>query len=174
MRVYLIGFMGCGKTKLGRKLAPEMGLNQVDLDHFIEESMFMSIPQIFEQHGEDEFRKMESSKLKEVATFNDVLISTGGGAPCYFDNMQAMNETGVTLYIKLKPKKLAKRLLKSKNERPLIKGKDKDELIEFIKFKLQERKAFYKKAHLILDPDDFEIDELATLIKDKHKELFGA
>ncbi len=172
MRIYLVGFMGCGKTRLGRHLAPAMDIQQIDLDHFIEESKFLTVPQIFEKYGEEGFRKIESEKLKEISSFENVLISTGGGAPCFFDNMDVMNASGVTVFLNVKPKKLAKRLLNSKNERPLIKGMEKEELINFIKMKLKDRKPFYKKAHLSLDPSDYELEELIEIIKNKHSEIF--
>ncbi len=164
MRIYLIGFMGSGKTRWGRKLSAHIGLQQIDLDHFIEESRFMTVPEIFRQYGEEEFRKIEHQKLKELSSFENVIISTGGGAPCYFNNMELMNETGITIFLNPKPKKLAKRLLKSKNERPLIKGMEKKELIQYIKGKLAERLPYYSQAQYTIKPGKNTVEELAKIL----------
>ncbi|MDO9615659.1 MAG: shikimate kinase, partial [Bacteroidota bacterium] len=94
MRIYLIGYMGCGKTTLGRKLAAELSLTFIDLDTFLEEKYFRTIPQIFQEEGEAGFRKKEQNVLHEVSAFDDVIVATGGGAPCFFDNMEVMNNTG--------------------------------------------------------------------------------
>ncbi|TKG88758.1 shikimate kinase [Puteibacter caeruleilacunae] len=147
MRIYLIGYMGSGKTTLGRRLAEMLNLSFLDMDKFIEEKYFRSIPQIFAEEGEDGFRDKEHKALKEVAGFHDVIISTGGGAPCFFDNMDIMNNSGVTFYLDIPADELAKRLMKSKNERPLIKGKSEEELIAFIDETLRKRNEFYKQAH---------------------------
>ncbi len=156
MRIYLIGYMGCGKSTLGRRLAAEMDLQVIDMDTYIEERNYKTIPQIFEEEGEEIFRKKEQKALHELTEFTDVVIATGGGAPCFFDNMEVMNKTGVTIFMDIDPSILADRLLKSKTERPLIKGKSKEELIAFIDENLAKRRAFYSKAMLTVNKPDIE------------------
>lgn len=152
-RVILIGFMGAGKTTLGRVLAREMGLMFYDLDVYIEERFHKTIPAIFEEVGEDGFRDIERRMLHEVAEFEDVVISCGGGTPCFFDNMDYLNAQGDTFYLKASPEVLKAHLLMGKTQRPLIKGKTPDELIDYIKQALQQRSAFYEKAKHTIELD---------------------
>lgn len=154
MRIYLIGYMGCGKSTLGRKLAKYLNLQFIDMDHYIEERNCKSIPRLFAEEGETEFRKKERKALEELSEFTNVVIATGGGAPCFFDNMEVMNKTGQTIYLNIDPRILASRLLKSKTERPLIKGQSREELILFIDETLKKRNEFYQQAkHQITVPD---------------------
>ena len=163
MKIYLVGFMGCGKTKLGRSLADFLKMDQIDLDGFIEESMFMTIAEIFSKHGEEKFREIERQKLIEVSSFDNVIISTGGGAPCFFDNMKIMNSTGTTVFLNPSIKKLADRLTLAKTERPLIKGLNREELEVFIAHKLEQRLPFYEQAKFNIDQDDFTLEELKEM-----------
>ncbi len=149
MRIYLVGFMGSGKTTMAKKLAGLSGLNYIDLDKYIEERYFKTIPTIFSEEGEQGFREKERRSLMEVSSFENVVISTGGGAPCFFDNMEIMNSTGFTVYLAPDPEVLARRILKSKTERPLVSGKSKEELITYINDTLKIRSPFYEKARLI-------------------------
>jgi shikimate kinase len=112
--------MGCGKTTWSRKLANHLGYEFMDLDHVLEEKVGMTIAEYFVQHGQDAFRLLESSILKDTEYPENVVVSTGGGLPCFFDNMEWMGANGQTLYIKLSPKTLAERLDKGKTTRPLI------------------------------------------------------
>ena len=155
MRIYLVGYMGCGKSTLGLNLAKSLGLTFIDLDKFIEERNCKTVPQLFEELGEPGFRKKERQALEEVSQFSDVVIATGGGAPCFFDNMELMNTTGITLFMDIDPAILAERLLKSKTDRPLIKGKNREQLVGFLKESLQKRTPFYSKAQIrIANPDN--------------------
>ncbi len=155
MRIYLVGYMGCGKSTLGLNLAKSLGLTFIDLDKFIEERNCKTVPQLFEELGEPGFRKKERQALEEVSQFSDVVIATGGGAPCFFDNMELMNTTGITLFMDIDPAILAERLLKSKTDRPLIKGKNREQLVGFLKESLQKRTPFYSKAQIrITHPDN--------------------
>lgn len=140
--------MGCGKSTLGRQLADEMGLSFIDLDKYIEERNYKTVPQLFSEFGEETFRKVERKALEEVSEFNDVVVATGGGAPCFYDNMELMNKTGITIFIDLETSILAQRLLKSKTERPLIKGKSRKELIEFMELTLKKRLPYYNQAKI--------------------------
>src|SRR6056297_2600495 len=164
MKIYLIGYMGSGKSTLGRKLAKHAGMQFIDMDHYIEERNCKTVPQIFAEYGEAGFRERERKALEELSDFTNVVIATGGGAPCFFDNIDLMNRTGKTIYLNIDPKILASRLLKSKTERPLIKGKSKEELIDFIDETLKGRNAFYKKAHFQITRPNMDLDEVMGMI----------
>ncbi|TSJ43283.1 shikimate kinase [Mucilaginibacter corticis] len=164
MRLFFIGFMGCGKTTWGRKLANHLGYEFMDLDHVLEEKAGMTIAEYFTAHGQDAFRELESSILKETNYPENVVVSTGGGLPCFFDNMDWMNANGKTLYIKLSPKTLAERLDKGKTTRPLLHGLHGEELVSFIAEKLGERVSFYEQATHIINGIDMTVEGLATTV----------
>jgi len=164
MRIYLIGYMGCGKSTLGKKLSKQMGMQFIDMDHYIEKRNCKTVPQLFEEYGEEVFRQRERKALEELSEFTDVVIATGGGAPCFFDNIDLMNKSGKTIYLNIDPKILANRLLKSKTERPLIKGKSREELIEFIDETLRKRNEFYKQAKYEITRPDMDLEEVAKMI----------
>ena len=165
MRIYLIGYMGSGKSTLGCKLAKKLHIPFIDMDHYIEVRNYKTIPQIFAEEGEESFRLKEQKALKELSEFTDVVIATGGGAPCFFDNMYLMNKTGKTIYLNIDPKVLAYRLMHSKTERPLIKGKSKEELIRFIDESLKKRLAYYKKAQVEITDPDLPMEKFLLLIQ---------
>ena len=167
MRIYLIGYMGSGKSHLGWKLANHLGVQFVDMDNYIEERNCKTIPQIFAEEGEAEFRKIERKALEELSEFTDLVTATGGGAPCFFDNIDLMNETGKTIYLNIDPEILANRLLKSKTERPLIKGKSREELVEFIDETLKKRNQFYSQAIYQITEPDIDLEELRTMISEE-------
>ena len=156
--------MGSGKSTLGKRLAEHLKLQFVDMDHYIEERNCKTIPQIFAEEGEPEFRRKEQKALKELSEFTDIVIATGGGAPCFFDNMEVMNQSGKTIYLNIDPEILADRLISSKTERPLIKGKSKKELIEFIDETLKKRHEFYSQAHYQITEPDVDLEELMKMI----------
>lgn len=164
MRIYLIGYMGCGKSTLGRRLSEHLNLQFVDMDHYIEMRNHKTIPQIFAEEGEAEFRNKERKALEELSEFTDIIIATGGGAPCFFDNIDVMNKSGKTIYINIDPSILAERLLKSKTERPLIKGKSKEELVTFIDETLKKRNEFYKKAEFEITQPDIDLKVIEDMI----------
>lgn len=163
-KIYIVGFMGSGKTTAGKKLANLKGWNFFDLDKAIEQKSGLSIPEIFTKYGEDYFRSLEAGTLREFSGVDEAVISTGGGAPCFMENMNFMCSDGLTVYLKLTPPQLRERLLGSKTERPLIKGFDKDQLLEFIENKLPERENFYNKAEIIIDGFDLDIQKLHHII----------
>jgi len=150
-RIILVGYMGSGKTTVGKALSKETGMMFYDLDWYIESRMRKSVSQIFAERGEEGFRKIEYNMLHEVAEFEDVIISCGGGTPCFFDNMDYLNQQGDVIYLKATPETLYKHLLMAKIERPLLKGKSSEELIAYITEHLKERSPFYEKARHILD-----------------------
>ena len=156
--------MGSGKSTLGKRLAKHLNVQFVDMDHYIEERNCKTIPQIFAEDGEPVFRKKEQKALHELAEFTDIVIATGGGAPCFFDNIDVMNETGKTIYLNIKPEILADRLIKSKTERPLIKGKSREELVAFIDDTLKKRHEYYSKAHYQVTEPDIDLDKLMKMI----------
>lgn len=164
MRIFLIGYMGSGKSHLGWQLSNFLGVQFVDMDNYIEERNCKTIPQIFAEEGEAEFRKKERKALEELSEFTNIVIATGGGAPCFFDNIDLMNEAGKTIFLNINPKILADRLMKSKTERPLIKGKSRKELVAFIDETLKKRNEFYKQAKFQITEPDISLDELKELI----------
>ncbi len=164
MKIFFVGFMGCGKTTWGRKLASRLEYDFIDLDKAFEEKVGMSITEYFEKNGQDEFRLQESKLLKETAYPENVVVSTGGGLPVFFDNMEWMNANGQTIYIKLTPATLAERLDKGKTTRPLILGKHGAELVAFITEKLAEREGFYEKATHVVNGIEMTPDSLAELV----------
>ncbi len=150
--IFLIGFMGCGKSTLGKKVATKTGYSFIDLDDLIVQEINMSISEYFGAFGEQAFRKIERDQLHKLSCLKNTIIATGGGAPCYMDNMDWMNEHGKTVYMKLPPKALLSRLSQKEVEsRPLLKGKTTEELLEFIQSKLEEREPFYNRAKIIFD-----------------------
>ena len=149
MKIFLIGFMGCGKSTLGKKLAAKMGYDFIDLDHQLELEVGTTVGLYFAEHGEAAFRAQEKKTLQGYPYPSNVVVATGGGAPCYFDNMDWMNENGTTVYVSLSPQALAKRLENGKDKRPLLKDLDEAQMISFIEAKLSERENFYKKAAIV-------------------------
>ena len=144
--IILIGYMGAGKTTIGKVLARELGVEFYDLDNYIEDRFHQKIPDIFAEKGEEGFREVERKMLHEVAEFENVVISCGGGTPCFFDNMDYMNSRGETIFLEASPQVLKEHLQMGKTVRPLIQGKSQEELIAFIEESLQKRLPFYQKA----------------------------
>ncbi len=162
--IFFTGFMGCGKTTWSRKLAAHLGYDFIDLDHLLEEQAGMTIAEYFASYGEEAFRILESEVLKQTAYSNNTVISTGGGLPCFFDNMNWMNAHGKTVYIKLSPKTLVDRLEKGKAKRPLLRDKHGDELLAFITEKLAEREDYYLQSDYIADGISLSVEGLEELI----------
>ena len=156
-RIILIGYMGAGKTTVGRTMAHELGLEFYDLDWYVENRFRLRIPEIFAQHGETGFREIERKMLHEVAEFEDIVLSCGGGTPCFFDNIDFMNARGETVYLQASPAVLQTHLRMGKSKRPLLDGKGPDELEQYIRESLRQREPFYTQAKHIVP-----IDVLAT------------
>ena len=145
-RIFLTGYMGSGKTTLGRALAADMGIEFIDLDHYIEQRHRKTIAQLFAERGEEGFREIERRMLHEVGEFENVIISTGGGTPCFFDNIEYMNAQGTTVYLDVPVERLHIRLCIARSKRPLIKDKNDEELMTFITEQLAKRTPHYCKA----------------------------
>jgi shikimate kinase len=146
-RIFLIGYMGSGKSTVGQLLATQLGYGFIDMDAHIEGKLFKTVSQIFAELGEEQFRLLEAQCLHEVAEFDRVVISTGGGTPCFFDNMEFMNKQGLTVYLKLSSAELAERLeLSHAYKRPLLAGRKGEELKQFIAEGLTRREPFYSRA----------------------------
>lgn len=167
MRIYLVGYMGSGKSTLGRRLAKALNLSYIDLDKYIEERNCKTVAQLFTDYGEEIFRKKEKSALGEVSQFTDVVIATGGGAPCFFDNMRIMNQTGVTIFLDVAVRELTERLFVSRTERPLIKGKSKEELLQFVEENLQKRWPFYAQAQIQIKESPQMTEQILTILQEK-------
>ena len=150
-RIILLGYMGAGKTTVGKALAKALNLQFYDLDWYIESRMHMTVKQIFDERGEEGFRKIEHNMLHEVAEFEDVVISCGGGTPCFFDNIDYMNQQGETVYLKATPDVLYGHLKMGRTVRPLLLNKTPDEVKDFVSRQLAEREPFYTKAKHVID-----------------------
>lgn len=156
IRIFLLGYMGSGKTTLGKAFAREMGLSFIDLDWYIEERYHKTVREIFIERGENGFREVERQMLLEVSEFENVVISTGGGAPCFFDNMEVMNQKGDTVFLNVSPGVLYHRLKVATHNRPILQGKTNEELKTFIIEALEKRKPFYTQAKYIFNADQLE------------------
>lgn len=157
-RIFLIGYMGSGKTYMGKMLAQQLDYVFVDMDALIEKKYHKAVSQIFDEMGEDKFREIERECLHEVADFEKTVISTGGGAPCFSDNMDYMNSHGFTVYLKLSPEQLVTRLESSRaGKRPLLGNRKGEDLRLFIEEGLVAREPFYSQAQLIVSGTDEEM-----------------
>ncbi len=143
--------MGSGKTKIGRKLAEALAFSFVDLDDRIEEESGRSISEIFRQEGESRFRELEQRALQATHSLQQTIIATGGGTPCFFDNLSWMNRHGLTFYLEVAPEILAQRLQSQTHHRPLLAGKTSEDLIHFIQQKLEARLPYYRQAHITVE-----------------------
>lgn len=152
MNVYLIGFMGCGKNTLGKRLSTKLSLKTADTDEMVKERLGMDIPEIFSRLGEETFRQAESAVLRAIP--NHRLVITGGGLPCHDENMKFMKERGFVVYLDLPFEMLFARLKEEQNKRkrPLIEHLDEEALSEYIRRTLEKRKPFYEQADWVFRP----------------------
>jgi len=156
--------MGSGKSTAGRKLASQLNWSFIDLDEKIQKMEGMKIPDIFSVKGEPYFRKLETQALQELKLETNTVISTGGGTPCFGDNMDFMLASGLTIYIRMTPVSLKNRLEGSADGRPLLKKIDRKDLLEYITSKLAEREKWYLRAEIIFDGVDNDLSDLLPLI----------
>jgi shikimate kinase len=164
-KVYIIGFMGSGKSTTGKKLASLLEWSFIDLDNKIEEHTGKTISELFAENGEAFFRNVETEVLKSLNSLKNTVISTGGGTPCYGDNMEYMLETGLTLYLKLTPGQLKSRLSESTHQRPLIRDLSNGELLNFIEEKLSNREKWYNRSEMSVEGIDLNINLLLSLVR---------
>jgi len=168
-RIFLIGYMGSGKSTYGKLLAKEQKLSFIDLDDFIELKYSKTITELFDELGESEFRKMERESLYEISVTENCVIATGGGTPCFFDNMEYMNSMGDTIYLRTSVRELRDRLKMSRTKRPLLSHKTDDELESNIAEMLEKREQSYLKAKFILDTDDLNPNNLLSSYMAMHE-----
>ena len=165
MNIYLMGYMGSGKTTVGKKLARALDYAFLDLDREIEKAANRTIPEIFEQEGEEAFRLMEREALRQTFSLKNTVISLGGGTPCFYDNLEQINKNGIGVYLKLSAASLAHRLRDSKTPRPLIDGMSEGELFEFVQQQLGEREQFYNRTHLIVKGENLNLNSLVESLE---------
>ena len=166
VRVFLMGFMGAGKTTLGKALAAHLGVSFIDLDQYIESRYMKSVSQIFATRGEQGFREIESRLLREVGEFDNVIVSCGGSTPLIGDNMDYMLSQGQTVYLKCSNETLLSRLKTARSQRPLIASKTDDELALFIESETKRREPGYLRAQYICPGDRLESrDQIAETIE---------
>lgn len=164
--LFLIGYMGCGKSTLGRKIARRLKMDFVDTDHLVEDREGASTADIFHYEGEEHFRRMEREVLDElIAGGSPQVVSTGGGLPTWTDNMERMNEAGITIYLKRSPEQIARRMSPyGRQKRPRLRGLSDEELVVFMREDMARRAAFYERARLTFSCDTYSDYDLITLI----------
>lgn len=154
--IFLIGYMAAGKTTLGRALARKLNLPFIDLDFYIEQRFHTTVKHIFADKGEEAFRKIENSLLHEAGEFEDVIISCGGGTPCFFDNMDYMLRRGKVVWLQADTECIARRVMARPDKRPLLAGLEPDALRKKIDDGLSRRIHFYSRAHIAFDSSRLE------------------
>ena len=162
--IFIVGYMGSGKTTFGKRLARQLNFEFIDLDKVFEASYKISITKFFLKYGEEMFRKMERELLLKSLDHPDIVVSCGGGTPCYSDNMDLMNKKGLTVYLRLTPAALANRLENSRQERPLLQSLPGNDLLEKIINHLPQRESFYLKAQMVVDGISINTEETAAKI----------
>lgn len=167
MRIYLVGYMGSGKSGVVKRLSHRLGWEYYDTDVMFECKFHMSVDNFFQRFDEKLFRDLETQVLHSTEEFDNVVIATGGGTACYNNNMEWMNEHGVTVFLKVSPKTSIDRLLHSKKKRPLTKGKTEEELIEYVTKHYASRMPFYEQAKYTIKGEDFDVEELMELLKEE-------
>ena len=170
MRIYLTGYMGSGKSTIGKKLATKLGFLFIDLDNLIENKYRIIIPDIFTRYDENAFRLVEHKTLQDTFTMNNVVISTGGGTPCFYNNMAMINQHGFSVYIQMHVKSLYDRLINSKKKRPLLADKSAEEIMDHIEKQLGERESFYLQSQLIIKGESLDISTLFESINNHMKQ----
>ncbi|MFI3267419.1 MAG: shikimate kinase [Rikenellaceae bacterium] len=166
MLIFLVGYMGSGKSTLGKSLARKLMMEFCDMDALIEKQEMCSTSEIFADKGEEYFRSLETQCLKNMSNEQNLVVATGGGAPCFNENMDIMNQKGDTVYLDIKPGILTSRLKMGKAKRPLIASKTDEELLEFVEQALEYRNNFYRKAKYIIKGDNIKVDDIIKALKD--------
>lgn len=164
MRIYLIGFMGCGKSSFGKRLAKKLEYPFLDLDEEVERKTGQSIDDLFRMEGESVFRKYEQDALLETINHKKAVIASGGGTPCFEDNMEFMKSEGVTVYLRMSPLSIAHRLEHAKRQRPLVNDLKGEELLELVRNKLAEREEYYMQSHCVIKGETVKPDQVIALV----------
>ena len=165
MKIYLLGFMGAGKSFWGKQLSKKLNYPLLDLDNYIEEQEGKIINNIFLEKGEEYFRQVEHQYLQYLTENNkDLILSCGGGTPCFFNNIDYMNEKGVTVWLNISQEIILGRLKQNRSNRPLIKDLDDTELRQYIQKKLNDRKIYYSQSKLKMDDTQIDLNELIKKI----------
>lgn len=166
MNVFLVGMPGSGKSTAGKKLAARLGLQFIDLDKYIENKTGQKISVIFQEKGEAAFRQIEHECLKEIVTEKtNILVATGGGAPCFHNNMELINSAGISIYVEMPAAVLRSRLMQGNNERPLFSGLSSAQILEKLNSLINERDRYYSSAHITVHGTNLDVDSLAELIR---------
>lgn len=165
-KIYLVGYMGAGKTTTARRLAQRLGWEVADTDALFEEKYKISVNDFFNKYDEPLYRKLESEVLKATEGLENVVVSTGGGTACYFDNMEWMNSHGLTVFLHISPKAAVDRVIHSRHKRPLAEGKSEKELTEFVNSHYASRMPFYEQARLTVKSEDLDVEGLLLSIKE--------
>lgn len=169
MKLFLIGYMGSGKSTVGKFLAQKLSSDFIDFDDYIEKKQGKTISEIFQTEGEKKFRELENESLKKLLVKKNTVISLGGGTPCFHNNMELINQNGTSVYIEMSVDALAKRLIKARKKRPLIEGMNEMDLRFFIAANLEKRLPFYLQAHHRIKSENQTAEQLAEKIA---KEIF--
>lgn len=156
--------MLCGKSTTGKRLAKKLGYDFADTDKMIENKYRLSVERIFEKYGEQTFRLLENEILEEVKSLDNIVIATGGGLPCFGNNMRTLKQMGRTIYLKMSAKSIIARHKHSKRPRPLLKDKDDEQLLDFVSKSLEEREFFYQQADIIIRGESVDIVEIIAKI----------
>lgn len=164
MRIYLIGYMYSGKTTVGHKLATRLGYQWIDLDQMLETTFHTTVPIFFKRYGEEAFRKIEQKLLHSTAELDNIVISTGGGTPCHFDNIEWMNLHGTSVYFDVTIETLLRRASQSKKPRPILAGMTEEERSLYVRQQLSQRLPYYQKANIIFPADQPDLDQLIGLV----------
>ena len=165
MRIYLVGYMSAGKSTTAKRLANRLGLEAYDTDRMFEERFHITVSDFFKKYDEPLYRKLETQILHETLAFDNAVIATGGGTPCFNDNMDWMNQNGYTVFLKISPESAVVRLSQSKVRRPKVYGKSTEELEDFIRKNYTERMPFYEKAMLTVKGENLDIESLLEAIR---------
>lgn len=167
MIFYLTGYMGCGKSSIGRETAKRAGYRFVDTDREVEKMRGRTVAEIFEREGEEAFRASEREVLQRIAAEGEnVIVATGGGAPCHGNNMEMMNATGKTIYLKLSPEKLVRRLKPGQTHRPKLSGMDRTQMLKYIEQSLPLREEIYLRSSMVIGCDTLSDDSICRHVAD--------
>ena len=163
-RIYIVGYMGAGKTTAARRLAQRLGWEVADTDALFEEKYKISVNDFFNKYDEPLYRKLESEVLKSTESLENVVVSTGGGTACYFDNMEWMNQHGLTVFMRISPQAAVDRVIHSRHKRPLVEGKTEEELTAFVSGHYASRMPFYEQARITVKSEDLDVEGMMNII----------